>query len=177
MESVRFNVFQRVLRQWDVLHPYNAAQVLHLAGPADVDLLAAKWNESLRVLGIGGVHVSGKRYWIDSPGEAPEPLCVPGDQTLEAFMSDQMNRPFAPTGTLPFRPFVIQQKGSYLAGVVYHHWIADRRIDPAVDARMVHAMFRSGKSTKRCRADPRARGIGITSGRTLRGPGRSTRVS
>lgn len=125
MEPVKFNVFQRVLRDWDALHPYNAAQVLHLRGLADVQMLTERWNQALKALNIGAVHVEGRRFWIDRPGEQMQPLCVPTGMTLEAFMSDQMNLPFPPTGAPPFRPFVIQQDGRYLAGVVYHHWVAD----------------------------------------------------
>jgi hypothetical protein len=126
MRPEKFNVFQRVLRDWDALHPYNAAQILHLRGHADINLLTDRWNQTLAALGIGPVHVEDGRFWIEPPpNNAHQPLCAPAGNTLEQFMSDEMNRPFAPTGGLPFRPFVIQQDGSYLAGVVYHHWVAD----------------------------------------------------
>ena len=61
MEPTRFNVFQRVLRHWDALHAYNAAQVLHLRGEPDIQLLTDRWNDTLRALGIGAVHVEGRR--------------------------------------------------------------------------------------------------------------------
>jgi condensation domain-containing protein len=124
LEPTRFNVFQRVLRHWDALHAYNAAQVLHLRGVADVQMLTDRWNQTLRALGIGAVHVEGRRFWIDRPNHAEQPVATP-QLSLEDFMTEEMNRPFAPTGGLPFRPFVIEQNGSYLAGVVYHHWVAD----------------------------------------------------
>lgn len=124
LEPTRFNVFQRVLRHWDAMHPYNAAQILHLRGTPDIDLLTQRWNQTLHALGIGAVHVNGRRFWIDRPNGEVQPLCTP-DMTLDAFMTEEMNRPFPPTGGMPFRPFIIRQNGSYLAGVVYHHWVAD----------------------------------------------------
>ena len=95
MEPVKFNVFQRVLRDWDALHPYNAAQVLHLRGEADIDLLTDRWNQTLCALGVGAVHVEGRRFWIDRPNHAGQALCVP-EMSLEEFMTEEMNRPFAP---------------------------------------------------------------------------------
>jgi hypothetical protein len=32
----RLNIFQRLTRQWDRLHPYNATQAMQLVGPADL---------------------------------------------------------------------------------------------------------------------------------------------
>ncbi len=124
MNPARFNVFQRVLRHWDALHPYNAAQVLRLRGVADISMLTERWNQTLAALGIGKVHVDGRRFWIDRPDHLVQNLSIPSTG-LEEFMTEEMNRPFAPTGGLPFRPFVIQQNGDYMAGVVYHHWVAD----------------------------------------------------
>ena len=33
------NVFQRLARQWDEIHPYNAAQILKLSGVPDLSAL------------------------------------------------------------------------------------------------------------------------------------------
>ena len=33
------NVFQRLARQWDLIHPYNAAQILQIEGKASVEAL------------------------------------------------------------------------------------------------------------------------------------------
>ncbi|HEX3357457.1 MAG TPA: hypothetical protein VHS31_10840 [Tepidisphaeraceae bacterium] len=125
MQPARFNVFQRVIRHWDSLHPYNAAQILHLAGTADVQMLTDRWNQMLTALALGPVHVEGNRYWFDHQLSSPQAIHIPENGSLDQYMSEEMNRPFAPTGGLPFRPFVIQQNGSYFAGVIYHHWVAD----------------------------------------------------
>ena len=95
-----------------------------MRGEPDIQLLTDRWNDTLRALGIGAVHVEGRRFWIDRPNHAPQPLHIP-QMSLDEFMTEEMNRPFAPTGGLPFRPFIILREGSYLAGVVYHHWVAD----------------------------------------------------
>src|SRR5882672_10983054 len=111
MEPARFNVFQRVIRHWDSLHPYNAAQILHLKGSPDVRMLTDRWNQMLEAMGIGPVHVEGKRYWFDHKLQSPQLLCLPENLSLDQYMSQEMNRAFVPTGGLPFRPFVIKQNG------------------------------------------------------------------
>src|SRR4029078_12397322 len=102
------------------------AQILPLRGTPDIGLLTEQWNCSLKELGIGAVHVEGKKFWIDHPNSSMQPLCTPQNVTLGQFITDEMNRPFPQTGGLPFRPFVLKQDdSSYLAGIVYHHWVAD----------------------------------------------------
>src|SRR5438105_11756901 len=133
MESQRLNVFQRIMRLWDLVYPYNAAQVLHLRGAMDVDRLAAAWNGALAALGLGTVCVERDRFRHEiCNGRTPaQPLTIvePG-VGLEQFISQELNRRFeleaAGAGSVsPFRPFVLQGDGAYYAGVVYHHWVAD----------------------------------------------------
>src|SRR5205085_406189 len=52
MPAVRFNAFQRIMRLWDTLHPYNAAQVMKLAGAPDVERLRDAWARTLATLGL-----------------------------------------------------------------------------------------------------------------------------
>jgi hypothetical protein len=49
--SSRINVFQRLARQWDQVHPYNAAQVLKIAGVPPVVELHGAWHDALNDMG------------------------------------------------------------------------------------------------------------------------------
>ena len=140
MESQRLNVFQRIMRLWDRVYPYNAAQVLHVRGAMELDRLAAAWNGALAALGLGTMCVEGDRFRHEvCNGHTPaQPLRVvePG-VGLEQFISQELNRRFeieaeGRSSVCPFRPFVLQGDGAYYAGVVYHHWVAD-----SVSMRMV----------------------------------------
>jgi hypothetical protein len=104
------NLFQRLMRQWDHLHPYNAAQILKLAGPADPARLQQTWRDTLSTI---------------LPATSTTSLQpVAPEQSLPDFISQEMNRPFSPTDS-PFRPFLLQQDNHHYAGIVYHHWAAD----------------------------------------------------
>jgi hypothetical protein len=122
------NLFQRLTLQWDKLHPYNAAQVLKIAGHADADALSAAWQDALNDLGLGRVHVTGRhlrhqalngelqRYPIQNLDPAT---------ALDDFISGELNRPFDDANEPPFRPFLLNQGDHHYAGIVYHHWVAD----------------------------------------------------
>src|SRR5687767_8930403 len=56
------HVFQRLLLQWDDLHPYNAGQVLKIAGPADTARLTDAWEHTLANLGLGRVRRNGRHF-------------------------------------------------------------------------------------------------------------------
>ncbi len=129
---MRLNVFQRVMRLWDEVHPYNAAQVLHLEGTADPDRLNRAWQEALAALGLGRIHINGDRFRHEPARNgtaAPALRVVENDVGFADFISDEMNRRFDPPGPsgfcTPFRPFIYVSNGSYHAGVIYHHWVAD----------------------------------------------------
>src|SRR4051794_13422334 len=62
MEWARLNVFQRLTRQWDSLHPYNAAQAMKLAGDPDMHLLQREYEATLRELGLGRTRVRGRKF-------------------------------------------------------------------------------------------------------------------
>ena len=122
------NLFQRLVRQWDRLHPYNAAQVLKLAGPASAERLVVAWQETLNRLGLGRVHVNGRSFQHQPlNGELqryPFRQLAPGE-SLEQFISEELNRPFDDALEPPFRPFVLDGGDHHYAGIVYHHWVAD----------------------------------------------------
>ena len=126
MSSYSLNIFQRLTRQWDALHPYNAAQLIRLPGKADCSSIESNWRDALRHLGLGTVHVSRGRYSYQPPGEGESLLHIaPSGTNLDWYLTDEMNRPFGIEDRMPFRPFVLAQENSYYFGVVYHHWIAD----------------------------------------------------
>jgi hypothetical protein len=122
------NLFQRLVLQWDKLHPYNAAQILKVAGPADADALVAAWQETLNGLGLGRVHVKGHILQHQAlNGELqryPVHRLAPG-ASLTDFISEQLNRPFDDAHEPPFRPFILDAGDHHYAGIVYHHWVAD----------------------------------------------------
>ncbi|HTL29416.1 MAG TPA: condensation domain-containing protein [Tepidisphaeraceae bacterium] len=124
----KLNVFQRLVRQWDELHPYNAAQVLHLRGAPDLGRWASDWNRTLREMGLGRISVHGARFTYHELNGVLEPLnarFIHSACELERYIADELNRPFDSRDDLPFRPFILSGEGSYYAGIVYHHWVAD----------------------------------------------------
>lgn len=128
MSAGKLNVFQRLVRQWDELHPYNAAQVLHINGSPDIGRWTNDWNRTLRELGLGRVSVHDGRFTYHELNGVFEPLTttsITSDADLEQHISTELNRSFSPTDELPFRPFILAKPGSYYVGVVYHHWVAD----------------------------------------------------
>src|SRR5687768_11717753 len=67
--SSPLNVFQFLVRQWDRVHPYNAAQALEIAGVADVDRINDAWLDVLRTLRVGRVRVAADlgKFGFDGP--------------------------------------------------------------------------------------------------------------
>ena len=129
MAWAKLNVFQRLVRQWDALHPYNAAQFMLLAGAADPARLEGAWRETLCDLGLGRLNSAPGRYRFESVNGDVEMYGVARVRSrqagLEAHITSELNRRFAPD-EYPLRPFVIDgEDGSHHVGVVYHHWVAD----------------------------------------------------
>jgi hypothetical protein len=125
------NVFQYLARQWDRVHPYNAAQALEITGVADVERINDAWLDVLRTLGVGRVRVAAAlgKFGFEAPaGDDPELAVrtVPPTVDLYDYLSAELNRPFDESKPdAPFRAFVRQGIGSYHLGVVYQHWTAD----------------------------------------------------
>ena len=121
MEMKPLNIFQRVMRVWEESHPYNAAQIMQLAGEADVPRLTATWNDALRATGLGAARVAGRKFCYE-PAPPQEVAVVDSALGLDAFITREINRPFenvGPTGgrpDVPFRPFVLQ--GGEGAGIL-----------------------------------------------------------
>ena len=128
MTATRFNVFQRLVRQWDTVHPYNAAQVLRIAGKPDVLALRRAWHATLGALGLGRVQITGRQFRFEAINGNAANFTVPvlpcGTE-LHEHISTEMNRPFDDDVDLPLRPFILEEAGSFYVGVIYQHWIAD----------------------------------------------------
>ena len=128
MQFVPYNAFQKVMRLWDEVHPYNAAQIMKLEGDADYDRLNQHWRSTLSRLGIGRIVMDGPRYahcaWNGEPGARF--IDVTNVTTsLDAYLTAEINRPFLGPEYCPFRAFVLQESGAHYVGVIYHHWPAD----------------------------------------------------
>src|SRR5689334_4429352 len=130
MNTARLNVFQRLVRQWDTVHPYNAAQVLRIAGKPDLLAIRRAWHATLSTLELGPVRVQGLDFHFEAVnGNASKFLVpvVPAGVSLEQHISEEMNHRFEDSEELPLRPFVLQEGDgeSFHFGIVYQHWIAD----------------------------------------------------
>jgi hypothetical protein len=112
--SASRNLFQRLMLQWDTLHPYNAAQILKVSGEADLNLYNTAWCTILDKLGL---LQPGQRAGIVRS--------VPSSQSLPDFISEELNRRFDDPQEPSFRAFVLQEGEHHYAGIVYHHWAAD----------------------------------------------------
>jgi hypothetical protein len=124
----RLNLFQRLVRQWETLHPYNAIQVMKVRGAIDPDTCRAAWHETLEALGLGRVNLIGNSYKYEClNGDAalhPVHRCAPGTD-LDAFCAEQMNLRFDDRAAMPFRPFMLQESDGCWLGMAYRHWVAD----------------------------------------------------
>jgi hypothetical protein len=119
------NVFQFLARQWDRVHPYNAAQVIEIAGRADFNQINAAWADTLATMGLGRVKLtpSGHFGFEILNGEMKDyPVRqVPAEKSLDDYLSDEINRPFDNVGEPPFRAFVRQDAQSFYLGIIYQH--------------------------------------------------------
>lgn len=136
MDAQPLNVFQRLARRWEAVHPYNAAQVLRLGAKLDASTAGQAWAQSLHALGLGQVRVDGRSRVRHQPlnGENwryPVAELAPGT-SLEEHLSAELNRPFDDPSEPPFRPFLLQASDDSYFGVIYRHWVAD-----SVSVRMV----------------------------------------
>lgn len=97
-DEVPPNVFQRLARTWDAVHPYNAAQACLVAGQFDAGAVAKCWPK-------------------------PATICIlaPSEELSRHFTAE-LNRPF---DDFPFRPFLQSAGDATWLGIVYQHRVAD----------------------------------------------------
>lgn len=129
MEAVAsLNVFQRLVRTWEEVHPYNAAQVVTLKTAVAPHEAQRAWYQVLEAMGLGRVRVDSRHLKYEPlNGEASRyPLrVVPADVDLSTYLSSELNRPFDDPDEPPFRPLLIADPHRSTLGVVYRHWVAD----------------------------------------------------
>ena len=139
MTQAALNMFQRVMRQWDAAHPYNAVHVLQLAGPPDAAAYTAGFHGALRALRLGSVRIGRESYSFnisaDTPGSQPPISLLPARELppattehprdLAEQVSRELEHRFAGSDYLPFRPFVLDCRAFHYVGLTYHHWVAD----------------------------------------------------
>jgi hypothetical protein len=126
--STRLNLFQRLVRKWDTLHPYNGAQAIRVRGQVDLNDCRQAWHETLDTLGLGRVCMKGDRYryaCLNGQTEQHTVQLCPQGTCLYQWIGDEMNRPFDPADSVPFRPFLIHQVDASWMGLAYQHWVAD----------------------------------------------------
>jgi hypothetical protein len=122
-------VFQRILRDWDRVHPYNAAQILELRRNVDPQTATTAWSQTLEESRLGRIEIARGTYrHICLNGElAKYPVrLLPAETSLEVLLSAELNQAFDPKDP-PFRAFLIPSGDGQTSrfGVVYQHWIAD----------------------------------------------------
>jgi hypothetical protein len=129
MRDSGLNVFQRLTRRWDKIHPYNAAQVLRIKGRLDLSRATETWGDALRTLGLGRIEVfTGHRFRHEAINGELARFPVRGldpHSVLDAHLSAELNRRFDDPDEPPFRPFLLQGADEFYFGVIYQHWIAD----------------------------------------------------
>ncbi len=124
---VKFNLLQRLMRQWEQLYPFNGAHAVKISGALDLSAARRAWEMALSALGLGALSVTNNSYaYRLLNGEADR-------HTVEAFesgarvwdvISDELNRPYD-ADAVPFRPFAIQEEGHFWLGLGYRHFVAD----------------------------------------------------
>jgi hypothetical protein len=128
MDVLSLNMFQRLVRSWEAVHPYNAAQVLKLSGQPDPAAITGAWHRSLAAVGLGRVRANGACFGYEIlNGEADRyPVrTLPPGTSLEFHLSNALNQPFDNVDEPPLRPFLIPLDGAFYLGLTYRHWIAD----------------------------------------------------
>ena len=128
MDALSLNMFQRLVRSWEAVHPYNAVQALKLSGQPDFAAINGAWHRSLAAVGLGRVRANCTSFGYEIlNGEADRyPVrSLPPGTSLESHLSNALNEPFDNDDEPPLRPFLIPLDDAFYLGLTYRHWIAD----------------------------------------------------
>lgn len=123
--KARLNTFQRLMRRWNHLGPYNAGQLMQIRGAPNLACWQAAVQSVLKETGLGIPQVHPKESYVTfTPVEQVtiEPSITP----WQVYCNTQINRPFLPH-ELPLRFFISTMPENHFLGVIYDHWIADSR--------------------------------------------------
>jgi NRPS condensation-like uncharacterized protein len=119
--------FQKLMRSWKELAPYNAGHILKISGRID----APRWEEAFaRVL-------SQLRIRTQLRLET-------SDLDLDSTIARELNRPFG-SGELPLRIVATSAEHEHFLALIYDHWFAD---SPSIRALLQRAFdhYRGGAS-------------------------------
>ena|SRR5690348_11016855 len=122
------NIFQRLVRTWEAVQPYNAAQVLTVDSAIGPQTAQLAWESALASLGLGRVRIDGRylSHEVLNGDSSRYPVRVLASRTnLATYLSDELNRPYDDPEEPPYRPFLINGDEISRLGVVYRHWVAD----------------------------------------------------
>lgn len=120
--KLRLNTFQRLMRQWTELAPYNAGTLLHIAGAADL----ARWQGSAQQL-IDEIGLGAPVFVEPDLVQFEPPRSVVVDQFSDLIEKTrrELNRPFL-AGELPIRFFVCPgENETHWFGIIFDHWLTD----------------------------------------------------
>jgi len=96
---------------------------MRLAGAADVAALSRAWDETIAALRIGRVRFAGGWFRHEPTNRCAAPPRLVAVKNLQAHITAELNRPFH--SSFPLSPFVVEDAATHVAGVAYHHWVAD----------------------------------------------------
>jgi hypothetical protein len=126
--------FQRLMLAWEEAHPYNAAHLVKLAGPANVPALHAAITRVLAQSGIGRLHVNKKANRLHFDAGRQPLICVARadhdiDQEALGELAESMNLRFSDAPHDPFRWLLIDESNGrwHVLVLVYHHVVSDGR--------------------------------------------------
>lgn len=106
------NVSQRLMLQWERFAPYNASQFATFDTLPDPARLASAFRSTVISLGLQQI------------GQHPDLSLLQPAESLDGFITHQMNHRFTP-GESPLKPFLIIENKQAHVGVVYRHVVAD----------------------------------------------------
>ncbi|NLE39227.1 MAG: hypothetical protein GX621_14485 [Pirellulaceae bacterium] len=99
------NVFQRVMRQWTDLHPYNAIHVFRFDGRADLDRLTDSIDRAWRALDFGTVSLQRHQYRFWHPAEQrPEVEFVSSSEAPTSSPVEAADKPESSAASTPAEP-------------------------------------------------------------------------
>src|SRR5476651_1043416 len=106
----RLNIFQRVMLQWNELHPYNAVNVVRIPGAVDSGRLQKIINGTLETWGLTGLTLnrkSGNFHYHGGSVQCEIKIIAAGEDSLSSEIERQINMAFpAEESFNPFRFFV-----------------------------------------------------------------------
>jgi len=102
----RLNIFQRVMLQWNELHPYNAVNVARISGALDFERLQKTINGTLESWGLTGLTLNRKNgdfHYHSGAVQCEVRIVAAGENSLPVEIQRQINTAFTTDESLPYR--------------------------------------------------------------------------